>query len=129
MDRLLIIWKSDLSDRIKHNFFPSSGCRFYYMDTPHGRWLSVLRKSLMEIAQECYKLCWTNPRSNILQNSSCTATYYPSLKSSKQYMQGTVGEVRMNLWAAFSYGPLQTDVLVLDNQLDLIYTDTWCTLE
>ena len=27
-------------------------CRYYYMDAPHGRWLSVLWKSLTGIAQE-----------------------------------------------------------------------------
>ena len=26
IDRLSVIWKSDLSDRIKRSFFPSSGC-------------------------------------------------------------------------------------------------------
>ena len=31
IDRLLIIWKSDLSKLWL--------CRFYYMDAPHGRWL------------------------------------------------------------------------------------------
>ena len=42
---------------------------------------------------------WTNPGSNIPQNSSSMATYLPSLKSSKsdnQGMQDTVGGVRKN---------------------------------
>ena len=30
--RLLIIWKSDLSDKIKHNFFELRLSQFYYMD-------------------------------------------------------------------------------------------------
>ena len=40
-----------------------------------------------------------NPVSSTLQNSSCSATYLPSLKPSKldeQKMLGTAGEVRMN---------------------------------
>ena len=44
-DRLLITWKSDLSDKIKHNFSKQQPCQFYYMDAPHGRWQCVWRKS------------------------------------------------------------------------------------
>ena len=36
----------------------------------------------MGIAQRCYDVYWTNPGSNIPQNSSCTAAYLPSLKPS-----------------------------------------------
>ena len=35
------------------------------------------------IAQEYYELYWTNPGSNIPQNSRCTAIYHPSQKWSK----------------------------------------------
>ena len=38
VDRLSIIWKSDLSDKI---FSKQQLCQFYYMDAPHGRWLSI----------------------------------------------------------------------------------------
>ena len=38
--RLSIIWKSNLSDKIKHNFPKQWLCRVY-MDAPHGSWLSV----------------------------------------------------------------------------------------
>ena len=48
IDRLSIIWKSDLSDKIKRNFFKQR--------------------------KECYKLYWTNPGSNTPQSGSCTAT-------------------------------------------------------
>ena len=47
------------------------------------RWLSVWRKRLMAIIQECYELYWTSPGSNNPQSSSCTATYHLSRKSSK----------------------------------------------
>ena len=48
IDRLSVIWKSDLSDKIKRSFFfPSSGCfNTEIMGTPHGRWLSVLERKL-----------------------------------------------------------------------------------
>ena len=71
-------------------------CQYYYMDAPHRYWLSIWRKSLMAIAQECYELYWTNLGGNIPQNSSCTSTYHPSWKPSKldkQYMRDTAGEL------------------------------------
>ena len=73
--------------------------QFYHMDAPQGRWLSVLRKSLMRTAQECYELYGTNSGSNIPQDSSSTATYLPSWKPSKlveQDMRDTAGKVRTN---------------------------------
>ena len=53
----------------------------------------------MEIAQERYEIYGKNPGSNILQNSSCTATDLPSQKPSKldeQDIRDTAGEVRTN---------------------------------
>ena len=41
INRLSIIWKSDLSNEIKCNFSKQWLCQFYYMDAPHGYWLSV----------------------------------------------------------------------------------------
>ena len=36
--KLSIMWKSDLSDKIKCNFFSKQGsCQFYWMDVLHGR--------------------------------------------------------------------------------------------
>ena len=59
-----------------------------------------MEKSLTVIAQECYKLYGTNLGSNILQNSSCTATYLLSKKNpSKSYEQDmwdTTGKVKTN---------------------------------
>ena len=66
IDRLSVIWKSDLSNKIKHSFSKQRLCQYYYIDAPHGCWLSIWRKSLMAIAQDCYELYWTNPGSNIV---------------------------------------------------------------
>ena len=105
IDRLSVIWKSNLSDKIKYNISKQQLCLIYYIDAPHGRWLFTRRKSLTAIAQEFYELCWTNPGSNIPQNSSCAATFLPSLKRFKldeQYMRDSVGEVRVSSSAMFS---------------------------
>ena len=66
IDRLSVIWKSELSDKIKRSFFfpSSSRIRYYFMDATHGRWLSVWRKRLMSITQEYYELYWTNHGGN-----------------------------------------------------------------
>ena len=36
-DRLSVIWKSDLTDKIKHSFSKQLQCRYCYMDALHGR--------------------------------------------------------------------------------------------
>ena len=77
-------------------------CQSYYMDAPYGRWQSAWRKSLMAVAQECYEPYWTNPGSNIPQNSSYTITYLPSLKPFKSVEQG-------HCWR--SKGELISDIL------------------
>ena len=82
-----------------------------YRYTVHGRWLSVWRKRLTEIAKECYVLYWINPRGNIQQNSSCTATYHPSQKLSKldeEDMRDTAGKVSDVLLWTLSHGVANT---------------------
>ena len=98
IDKLSVIWKSDLSDKIKRIFFQSAVVSILqYEDAPDGGWLSGWRKGLMAIVQEYYGLYWTNLGSNISQNSSDTVTYLLSLKPFKveeQHIQDTTGEVR-----------------------------------
>ena len=59
-DRLSVIWKSDLTDKIKRSFSKQQSCRYCYMDALHGRELNVWRKHLMAITQECYEQYWTS---------------------------------------------------------------------
>ena len=82
INKLSIIWKSDLSDEIKCNFFqavvvsiPPYGCTTWTLT-------KCIEKKLNGTAQECYKLYWTNPRSITPQNSNRKATYLLSLKPS-----------------------------------------------
>ena len=37
IDRLSIIWKSDLTDKMKRSFFQAASCRYCCMDAPLGR--------------------------------------------------------------------------------------------
>ena len=97
IDWLSVIWKSDLTDKIKRCFSKERSCRYCYIDALRGRWLNVWRKSLTATTQECCELYWTSPGGNTPQNSSCTATHYPSRKLPKldePDMQDTSGEIR-----------------------------------
>ena len=89
IDRLLVIWKSDLTDKMKRSFFQATvelillyGCTIWIATT-----------------QECYEQYWTRPGGSTQQNSSCTATYHPSQKLSKldePDMRDTAGEIGTN---------------------------------
>ena len=37
IDKLLIIWKSDLTDKMKCSFFQEWSCQYFCMDAPFGR--------------------------------------------------------------------------------------------
>ncbi len=37
IDRLSVIWKSDLTNKIKRSFSKQRSCRYCYMDALHGR--------------------------------------------------------------------------------------------
>ena len=94
IDRLSVFWKTDIPDKIKPNFSKQRSCSHYYIDAPHGRWLSAWKKSFSAIAIECFEPYWRNPGSNIPQNSS--VTYLPSLKLFEQDMQKTAGEAMVS---------------------------------
>ena len=56
IDMLSVIWKSDLTDKIKRSFSKQRLYQYCYMDARRGRWVSILRKRLTAIAQEYYDL-------------------------------------------------------------------------
>ena len=96
IDRLWVIWKSDLTDKMC-SFFQVASCRFCYMDALHGCLLDGWRKCLKAITQECCEQYWTSPGDSTQQSSSCTATYHPSQKLSKldePDMWDSIGELR-----------------------------------
>ena len=76
INRLSIIWRSDLTDKMKR-FLPGSGridtaIWMHYMDSnktagEEARWLqAILNKS--------YEQSWTSPGGNTPQDTNCTAT-------------------------------------------------------
>ena len=99
INRLSVIWKSDLSDKIKRIFSNQWLCAYYYMDAPHGRWLSVWRKSLTAVAQKMLRAMLNKFWKQHPTKQQLSGHQFPSLKpfkSDKQDMQDTAGEVRAN---------------------------------
>ena len=91
-DRLLVIGKSDLTDKMKRNFFQAVVVSILL----YGY---IWWKSLMTTTQECCEQYWTSPGGSTQQSSRGTATYYPSRKLSKldePDIQDTAGEVGRN---------------------------------
>ena len=79
IDRLSVIWKSDLTDKMKRSFFFQAvvvsillcGCT---------TWTLIKRIGLTATTQECCEQYWTCLGNSTPQSSSYTATYYPSGK-------------------------------------------------
>ena len=96
---LLVIWKSDLIDKMKHSFFQAPVVSILLYGCTTWTVTNVWRKSLMAITQECCEVYWINPEGNTPENISCTANYHLSQKLSKldePVMRNTAGEVRTN---------------------------------
>ena len=99
INKLSIIWKSDLTDKMKCSFFQAAvvsillnGCTTWTLTKRLG-W----RRSLTEITQECCEQYWTSPGGNTPQGTNYTATCLPSWKLSKldePDMQDTAGKAR-----------------------------------
>ena len=94
IDRLSIIWRSDLTGKMKRSFFQAAvvtillyGCTTLTLNS----W----RKSWTAITQECWEQYWASPGGNTPRGTNYTATCLPSRKLSKldePDMQDTAGE-------------------------------------
>ena len=125
IDKLSVIWKSDLTDKMKRSFFQA--CRYWYVDAPHGCWQNVWRKKLTAITQECREQYWTSPGDNTPQSSSYTATNHLSRKLSKlneEDMRDTAEKVETSSCVMYSCGPLHMDKQSQDVQLEPTYSSS-----
>ena len=96
IDKLSIIWKSDLTDKMKHSFFQAA----IVLLLLYGCTTWSLTKRLEKRLEGKYT------RGSIRQSSSWTATYHPTWKLSKLVepgMQGTTGEVGTSSLVMYSY--------------------------
>ena len=126
-DRLSVIWKSDLTDKMKRSFFQAAVVSLLLCGCTTWTLTNVWRKSLTTITQECCEQYWTSPGDSTLQSTNCTATYHPSRKLSKldePDMRNTVGEVGTRSKVMYSCGPLHMDEQRQDVQLEPTYSSS-----
>ena len=81
LNRILVIWKSDLTDKMKRSFFQAA----IMLILLYGCTTWTLTKQLeKKLDGNCTKMLRAilnrGPRSNTSQSTSCTATYNPSRK-------------------------------------------------
>ena len=95
-DRLSVIWKSNLTDKIKRSFFLAAVVSILLYGFTTWTLNKRMEKSLTATTQECCEQYWTRHGGSTSQSSSCTATDHPSRKLSKLDeldMQDIAGEV------------------------------------
>ena len=95
IDRIAVIWKSDLTDKVKPSFFPAAVESILLYGCTTWTQTKRMEKSLRATTKECCEQYWTSPGGNTQQSTSCMATYLPSLKLSMLHepdMQETGGE-------------------------------------
>ena len=95
-DRLVVIWKTDLADKIKRRFFQA-----VVMSILLYRCTTLTLSKCMEkkLDGNFTRMLRASPGGRIPQSSSCTATYHLSRKLSKldeSDMRDTAGEVGTN---------------------------------
>ena len=73
IDRVSIIWKSGLTDKIKCNFFQAAVVSILLYGCTTWTLTKRMEKSLRATTQESCKQYWTSPGGIIPQSSSCTA--------------------------------------------------------
>ena len=123
--RLLVIWKSDLTDKMKRSFFQAAvvsilldGCTTWTLTKRmekklDGRYTRMLRAILNKSWRQ-------HPTKQQLY--SYTATYHPSRKLSKldkADMRDTAGELGSSSKVMYSCGPLHMDEQRQGDQLEL----------
>ena len=94
-NRLSVIWKSDLTDKIKRSFFQGAVVSILLYGCTTWTLTKRMEKKLDGTTQECCTQFWTSPGGNTPQSIICTATYLSSRKLSnldEPDMQDTAGE-------------------------------------
>ena len=100
IDRLSIIWKSDLSDKMKRSFFLAAVVSILLYGCTTWTLSKRLEKKLDSNYTKCCEQYWTSPGGNTPQITNYTATCLPSWKLSKLNepdMQDTAGEAGTSL--------------------------------
>ena len=122
IDRLSIIWKFGLSDKITRNFLQAAVVSLLIYGSTTLTLIMYIEKKLNG---KCYELYRTNVARNRLRKSRCTATNLSlkQLKKDEQGMWDTVIETRQ-IHMTFSNRSFHTDMPVLVNLEDLTYNSS-----
>ena len=83
MDRLSIIWKSDLTDKMKRSFFQAAVVSILLYGCATWTLTKRLEKKLDGNCTRMLRAYWTNPGGKTPQGTNYTATCLPSRKLSK----------------------------------------------
>ena len=101
INRLSIIWKSDLTDKMKRHFFQAAVVSILLYGFTTWTPTKRLEKKLDgNYTQECCEQYWPSPSGNTLQDTNYTATCLPSRKLSKldePDMRDSAGEAGRSL--------------------------------
>ena len=95
IDRLSVIWKSGLTDKMKRSFFQAAVVSILLYGCTTWTLTKRMEKKLDGNYTECCVQFWTSPGGNTSQSTNCTATYLPLRKLSKldkPDMQDIAGE-------------------------------------
>ena len=125
IDRLSIIWKSDLTDKMKRSFFQAAVVSILLYGCTTWTLTKRLKKKLDGNHTRMLRANWTSPGGNTPQDTSCTATCLPSRKLYKldePDTQGTAGEARTNSSVMYSNGPQHIAKQKQDDQLEHTYS-------
>ena len=127
IDRLLVIWKSDLTDKMKLSFFQAVVVSILLYGCTRWMLTKRMEKKLAAITQECYQQYWTSPGDSDPQSSSYMANYHLSWKLSKldePETRDTAGEVRTSSYVMYSCGPSHMDEQREDVQFEPTYSSS-----
>ena len=125
IDRLLIIWKSDLTDKMKRSFCQATVVSILLYGCTTWTLTKRLKKKLVAITQEYCEQYWTSPGGNTPQGTNYTATCLPSRKLYKldePDTQDTPVEARTNSSVMYSYGSPHMAKQKQDDQLEHKYS-------
>ena len=101
IDSLWVIWKSDLSDKIKRNFFQAAVVPYYYMDAPHGRRLKRIEKKVDSNYTRMQRDIWIKSWKQHPSKQKLYAHLPPISKTIQIKRIRHAGEVRTNrYWTA-----------------------------
>ena len=118
IDRLSIIWKSDLTDKMKRSYFQAAVVSILLYG---GTTWTLTRRQLHK---NCWEQYWTISGGNTPQATNYTATYLPSRKLYKldeAEAQDTARLATTNSSVMYSYGPPHMAKQKQDDQLEHTY--------